>query len=143
MPRLPSFTYSLYLDRRDACPTTNTATGSKDSPGRAPQAISRTESRRAGDVDLQPFASSIIEADGGRTRNRPLSDKDLRQTIALNRENQGPSTTENLPTDLLAVVQAWATLPRAVKAGIVAMIKATGSASGPRRGRQPPPARRS
>jgi hypothetical protein len=35
----------------------------------------------------------------------------------------GPGTTP-LPPDLAAVVKAWPTLPDALKAGIVAMVKA-------------------
>jgi hypothetical protein len=50
----------------------------------------------------------------------PCSDKDLQQTIALNRENQGQITP-----DLAQLVTSWPTLPEAIKAGIMAMVKAS------------------
>jgi hypothetical protein len=45
----------------------------------------------------------------------------------------GPSADANTSPELAQVIAAWPTLPEALKAGIVAMVKAAGSSNAPRR----------
>ena len=55
-----------------------------------------------------------------------------RSTTDCTKEQQEPSSAGALPTDLRRVVEAWPELPDAVKAGIVAMVKAAMNAHGAR-----------
>jgi hypothetical protein len=58
-------------------------------------------------------------------RNAPESS--LRATAGATGQSE---VARALPSDLQAVVDAWGTLPQPVKAGILAMVKASGSAIG-------------
>jgi hypothetical protein len=44
-------------------------------------------------------------------------------------DDKQPHTAAPLPPDLVAIIDAWETLPEALKAGIVAMVKAAGYAN--------------
>jgi len=61
----------------------------------------------------------------------PSNDNDLQQSIAQKAGNEAGFRAESAPADapheprLQAVIEAWLDLPEAVKAGIVAMVKAS------------------
>ena len=77
-------------------------------------------------------------AGGDRTRKQASTDKGLQQSIALNQENEPEKRVKAPSSDLSEIAQkdpnlakivtAWPSLPEAVKAGIVAMVKAAGAA---------------
>jgi hypothetical protein len=72
------------------------------------------------------FRKDTLTGGGGnRTRVPHSSDKGLGNSIALNRENQG-----QVSPDLAQIIETWACLPEPVKAGIVAMVKASANTEG-------------
>ena len=82
--------------------------------------------------------SLLNEGDGARTRNLRIDSPVLYFTTAdsvTSYDEQSACTssntsnsTQNLPpdADLQAVIDAWPTLPAAVKAGILAMVESVG-----------------
>ena len=63
------------------------------------------------------------------------SDKDLQESPAAGlarliarRSETGPAANAATPPDLAEAIAAWPTLPGPVKAGILALVKATGTA---------------
>ena len=72
----------------------------------------------------------MVEAVGIEPTARPCNDKDLQQSIAQKAENEAGFRAETAPAetppdpDLRAVIEAWPDLPKAIRAGIVAMVTA-------------------
>src|SRR5205823_528763 len=67
-----------------------------------------------------------------RQRNdneKEQSDKDLRHS-SRSSAHQLPTDTRQTPSDLAFVIERWAELPEAVRAGIVAMVRASGKREG-------------
>jgi len=75
----------------------------------------------------------MVEAVGIEPTADPSNDKDLQQSIAQKAGNEAGFRAENAPAetppdpDLRAVIEAWPNLPEVVKAGIMAMVRTSGS----------------
>lgn len=80
-----------------------------------------------------PFAWGVAGASGGGTARRRGGDEGLEHAAKApeKRRNQAPGGTESgtpngsaFPADLALVVDRWAALPSAVRAGILAIVQA-------------------
>ena len=71
----------------------------------------------------------MVEAVGIEPTPEASNDNDLRHSITENEELQTPTSPDsggNLPPDLNQVVYAWPTLPRHIKAAVMALVTTAG-----------------